>query len=170
MIHFISQWVLPVIIAVAIAAILQKLIIFPVLVTSHSMEPTLAPGDRLLMARICGRHPVKRQDIVVFYSKEYKMVMVKRVIGLPCDLVTIQNNGLVCINGENLLETYIHSSNSRSGTFTVPEQKFMLLGDNRNYSTDSRAWAEPFIDEKDILGKAVFRVYPFRRMRFFGDD
>jgi signal peptidase I len=168
MIHFIIQWVLPLIIAVTIAAIVQQLILFPILVTSLSMEPTLASGDRLLMARIHGRFQVKRQDIIAFYSQEYKMVMVKRVIGLPCDLVTIQNEGHVCINGEKLQEAYVHYSISRSGSFTVPEHKFMLLGDNRNYSTDSRAWAEPFIDEKDILGKAVFRVYPFRRMRCFG--
>jgi len=170
MILFFSQWVLPVIIAIAIAAIIQKLLLFPVLITSHSMEPTLASGDRLLMTRVHGHHQVKRQDIVAFYSQEYEMVMVKRVIGLPCDLVTIQNDGQVCINGEKLQEAYVNHSMSRSGSFTAPEHKFILLGDNRNYSTDSRAWAEPFIDENDILGKAVFRVYPFHRMRCFGVD
>jgi len=170
MIQIISHWVLPVIFAVAIAVIVQQFVFFTVLVSSHSMEPTLAPGDRLLSVRIHGHHHVKRQDIIVFYSQEYEMVMVKRVIGLPGDLVTIQNDGLVCINGEKLQEAYVHSSKSRSGTFNVPKHQFMLLGDYRKYSTDSRSWAEPFIAEKDILGRAVFRIYPFRRMRCFGDD
>jgi signal peptidase I len=170
MIQIISQWVLPVISAVAIAVIVQQFALFTVLVSSHSMEPTLAPGDRLLTVRIQGRHHVKRQGIIAFDSQEYEMVMVKRVIGLPSESVTIQNDGVVCINGEKLQEAYAHSSNSRTGTFNVPKHQFMLLGDNRKYSTDSRSWADPFISEKDILGRAVFRIYPFRRMRYFGDD
>ena len=130
------------------------------------MEPTLSSGDRLLTVRIYGHNRVKRQDIIAFYSREYEMVMVKRVIGLPGDSVTIQNDGFVIIDGKKLQENYVHFDNCRSGTFNVPENQFMLLGDNRKKSTDSRSWAEPFITEKDMLGRIVYRIYPLRRMKY----
>ncbi len=98
------------------------------------------------------------------------MVMIKRVIGLPGDSVTIQYDARICTNGEKFQEAYVHFSNNQSGKLNVPKHQYMLLGDNRKYSTDSRSWAEPFIAEKDILGKAVFRVYPFRRMRYFASQ
>ncbi|MDW7662558.1 MAG: signal peptidase I [Bacillota bacterium] len=132
------------------------------------LEPTLKSGDRVLMKRIYRFHYVKRQDIITFYSREYKMLMIKRAIGLPKDSVIIRNDGALYINGEKLLEDYVHPLNCPSKIFYVPKHHFFLLGDNRVYSSDSRIWEQPFIDEKDILGKAVFLVYPFRRMRTVG--
>jgi len=170
MILTISQWVLIVIIGLAIAVIIQRFVLFIVLVSSNSMEPTLAPGDRVLMVRIRRSHNVKRQDIIAFYSREYEMMMIKRAIGLPGDSVTIQNDGVLYINGKKLTEDYVHSSNSPSEAFNVPKHQFILLGDNRKHSSDSRFWEQPFIADKDILGKAVFIIYPFRRMWCFRKD
>ncbi|MDW7672576.1 MAG: signal peptidase I [Bacillota bacterium] len=131
------------------------------------MEPTLKPGDRLLTVRIRRHDQLKRQDLVVFYSREYKKVMIKRVIGLPDDLVTIKPNGEVHINGEMLQEPYVTAAAGPSGTHVVPSDHYMLLGDHRTHSTDSRFWRNPFIREHELLGRVVFRFYPFRQSRRF---
>ena len=170
MIENISQWLLIVIIGITITVVFQRFILFTALVSSNSMEPTLASGDRVLMQRICRSQHVKRQDIIAFYSREYKMVMIKRAIGIPGDSVTIQKNGVLYINGKKLIEDYVYSSNGLSQTFNVPRNQLLLLGDNRKYSSDSRFWEQPFIADRDLLGKAVFLVYPFRRMRYFGNN
>jgi signal peptidase I len=99
---------------------------------------------------------------LVFYSEEHKKQLIKRVIGLPGDKINI-SKGTVTINGEVLQEDYVKNNDlSYEGNFEVPENKYLFLGDNRSNSNDSRLWINPYIDEKDIEGKALLRVYPFK--------
>lgn len=138
--------------------------IFTALISSYSMYPAIKPKDRILIVRIFNGRNIKRGDILVFFSKEYQELMIKRVIGLPNDFVEINDDGLVYINHTKLDEPYVAYPGGPSRKFKVPERKHLLLGDNRAQSTDSRSWAEPYISEQDIRGRAVLRYFPLNRL------
>lgn len=159
--NFFSDWIMPIVIAVILAALINKFLIFKVKIPSESMVPTLNVGDRLFVTRVYKPENLKRGDIVVFRSEEKDEDMIKRLIGLPGDKIVI-NDGIVTVNGETLEENYIGTSDNYSGEFTVPEGKYFFLGDNRYWSLDSRYWDEPYIDGSEIKGKAQIKVYPWK--------
>ena len=159
--NFFSDWVVPIVIAVILAVLINKFLIFKVKIPSESMVPTLNVGDRLFVTRVYNPENLKRGDIVVFYSEEKNEDMIKRLIGLPGDEVVI-NDGRVTVNGETLEENYIGTVDNYSGEFTVPDGKYFFLGDNRYWSLDSRYWDEPYIDGSEIKGKAQIKVYPWK--------
>ena len=103
---------------------------------------------------------IEHGDILVFYSEELNDTLIKRVIGLPGDKVDIVN-GKVTVNGVELEEDYVENNDAFSGSFIVPEGKYFFLGDNRAISYDARKWSNPYIEGKDIQGKAQIKVYPF---------
>ena len=159
--NFFSEWVIPILIAVVLAFLINKFIIFKVKIPSESMVPTLNVGDRLFVTRVYNPENLKRGDIVVFHSEEKNEDMIKRLIGLPGDNIVI-NDGTVTVNGETLEENYIGTADNYSGEFTVPEGKYFFLGDNRYWSLDSRYWEDPYIDGSEIKGKAQIKVYPWK--------
>ncbi|MBO0962829.1 signal peptidase I [Neobacillus sp. MM2021_6] len=158
-----KNWIPFIVTVVIMAFVINKFLFFEILVPSGSMYPTIKPNDRIITTRIHNVKKIKRGEILVFYSNEYKETMVKRVIGLPNDSVEIKENGSVFINGHMLDETYVKYPDNRSGKFKVPNGKYLFLGDYRQHSLDSRLWKDPFISEKNIKGKAVFIVFPFNR-------
>ena len=108
--------------------------------------------------------PVKRFDIVSFYYDETKY-LVKRIIGLPGDTVEIKNNVLY-INGEQVEEEYVSSktedfSLEDLGYSTIPEDMYLVLGDNRGDSTDSRCFG--CIPIEKIESEVLIRFWPFDR-------
>lgn len=126
------------------------------------MVPTINKDDRLFISRIHNSKSVKRGDILLFKSEELEETLIKRVIGLPGDSITI-DKGVVIINGEILEEDYVENNEfNYDGEFTVPIGKYFFLGDNRSNSKDSRFWINPYINFEDIEGKALIRVYPFK--------
>ena len=159
--NFFSDWVLPIVIAIILAVLINRFLIFKVKIPSESMVPTLNVGDRLFVTRVYNPEKLKRGDIVVFYSEEKDEDMIKRLIGLPGAKIVI-SDGIVTVNGETLTENYIGTADNYSGEFTVPEGKYFFLGDNRYWSLDSRYWENPYIDRKDIKGKAQIKVYPWK--------
>ncbi|WP_317273715.1 MULTISPECIES: signal peptidase I [Clostridium] len=158
--NFIYEWGIPIISAFIIAFLINKFLLFKVLIPSESMVPTLNVGDRLFVTRVYNLDKLQRGDIVVFYSEELQEDLIKRLIGLPGDKIEIIN-GVVYVNGEKLVEDYIGTEDNFNGVYEVPEGKFFFLGDNRLYSKDSRYWINPYIDGEDITGKAQIKVYPF---------
>ncbi|MGG7059986.1 signal peptidase I [Clostridium tertium] len=158
--NFIYEWGIPIVSAIIIALLINKYLLFKVLIPSESMVPTLNVGDRLFVTRVYNLDKLKRGDIVVFYSEELQADLIKRLIGLPGDKIKIEN-GVVSVNGEVLQEDYIGAEDNFNGEYEVPEGKYFFLGDNRLYSKDSRYWINPYIDGKDITGKAQIKVYPF---------
>jgi signal peptidase I len=128
------------------------------------MYPTLKPKDRIITARIYRFSHIRRGDILVFYSPELREMMIKRVIGLPNDLVEIKADGSVYINQTKADEPYVENQGSFSAEFQVPGKKYLFLGDNRAFSIDSRSWLEPFISERDIRGKAIFCIFPVHKI------
>lgn len=161
----ISEWTIPIISAIILAFLINKFLIFKAYIPSESMIPTINKYDRLLVSRMHNSKSIERGDILVFKSEELKETLIKRVIGLPGDNIKIKK-GIVIINDEVLDEDYIQNNEfDYNGEFTVPSGKYFFLGDNRNNSIDSRFWNNPYIDFKDIYGKALIRIYPFE---YFG--
>lgn len=157
------DWVAPVLIAIILALLINKFWFFTVTIPSESMVPTIKINDRIVVTRIYDRTKLKRGDIVVFYSHELQDTLIKRLIGLPGDKVEVVEGGQVLINGEKIDEPYVVYPEDLRGSFTVGEDKYLFFGDNRVVSADSRRWDNPYIDGKDIKGKAKFIVFPFRR-------
>lgn len=164
MIKFIKEWVIPIALAVIAAILVKVFIVFNILVPSTSMYPTIKPGDSILVTKIYNFGKIKRGDILVFYSKERKERLTKRLIGLPGDKVEVTDDCTVYINGNKQKEPYVKSPGGKSGTYVVPNGKYFFLGDNRVDSLDSRYWQNPYIDKSDIMGKAVFIYFPFNRV------
>ena len=157
--NFFTDWVMPIAIALVLALLIKQFLIFKVYIPSGSMIPTLNEGDQLFVTRVYNLDNLKRGDILVFDSDELNDVLIKRLIGLPGDKISIVN-GTVYVNGEELKEDYVKNSDNLSGEFEVPEGKYFFLGDNRQISYDARRWKNPYIDGSDIRAKAQIRVYP----------
>ncbi len=139
-------------------------------IPSGSMEPTLEINDRLVVEKVSYHfNPPERGDIVVFRPPESlfkpgqrRDAFIKRIIGLPGDTVEIAD-GTVFVNDEALTEDYIKEQPlSDWGPETVPDGFYLVLGDNRNSSFDSRSWG--FVAQEDIIGKAVVRFWPPSRV------
>jgi len=137
-------------------------------VHGHSMENTLQDGDNLWIDKLSYQFgDPKRFDIVVFPYQGQDVYYIKRVIGLPGEKVQITPDGNILINDEVLMESYGREIIADSGTASEPrvlgEDEYFVLGDNRNDSRDSR-WADVGdINKKDIIGKAVLRLSPFKK-------
>ena len=104
-------------------------------------------------------------DVVAFtYPPDPSLDLVKRVVGLPGDIIEIQR-GQVIRNGNALDEPYITHRDSRTfAPLEVPRASYYVLGDNRRASTDSRAWG--FVPEERIIGRAWLSYWPSDRLEF----
>jgi len=124
-----------------------------------SMNPTLQHGEYVLVSRLAYKTGIpERGDIIVFsYPIDQKQDLIKRVIGLPGETVTIRNSE-VLINGEKLQETYIAQPPIYSGEWTVGEGQLFVLGDNRNDSKDSHQWG--LLPIENVIGKALLIYWP----------
>lgn len=161
---FFKDWIIPILVAVVIAALINKFLFFNIVVPTGSMYPTIKPNDRIVVTRIHNLKNLKRGDIVVFYSQELKDTLIKRLIGLPNDVVDIRDDGSVYVNGTKLDEPYVLNNGGKTGKYTVPEGQYFFLGDNRANSKDSRYWVQSnFIEAKEIKGKGKIIIFPFSR-------
>lgn len=163
--NFFKDLIIPVIIAVILAILINKFLIFRVYIPSSSMAPTLNVDDRLLVTKVYNPENLKRGDIVVFKSKELDEIVIKRLIGLPGDEIRFDGRS-VYVNGKKLDEPYVKNPMEFYGTYKVPEGKYFFLGDNRANSNDARFWKNPYISGDQILGKAQVKIYPFNQMGF----
>ena len=152
---------LSVLVVVAAAAVLLSTLIFPVVqVSGDSMEPTFTSGDILVL--------VKTKDIhsgdLCCASWQNKNLL-KRVIGMPGDIVDIKENGDVYVNGKLLDEPYLKEKNRGKCDLEfpvqIPEDKYFFLGDQRENSADSRNEAIGCISEDQIVGRVLFQIWPF---------
>lgn len=158
--------VLMVVIALAIGLILSKYVIANAQVPSSSMETTVMAGDRIFINRLSYVFgEPQRGDIVTFiYPDDGETLYLKRVMGLPGE--TIQGKGgVIYIDGNPLEKDFTQEiSYDDFGPYTVPEDCFFMMGDNRNDSWDSRYWKHTFVEKEDIVGKAVVSYFPHPRV------
>ena len=148
--------------AVLLALFLNLYILVFATVPSGSMAPSIPEGSLVLGSRLayCNAAP-QSGDVVFFRHPELgNTLILKRVIAVGGDTFRIES-GQVYVNGQPLDEPYILQEKSESfPEVTVPEGKLLLLGDNRDHSTDSRFWEDPFVDGSNVVAKAVFLLFP----------
>jgi signal peptidase I len=131
------------------------------------MKETLLPGDFVLVNRMAytvgdfSTGEIKRGDIVVFDPPfAAPEPYIKRVIGLPGEVVTIKD-GKVYVNDVLMQESYIQIGFRADGSWEVPLGEVFVMGDNRNNSSDSRSWGTVPLD--NIIGKALFVYWPIEQ-------
>ncbi len=144
-------------------------------VSGQSMEPTLHDGDSLLVDKLSYRFSdPKRFDIIIFpYAGDPESYFIKRIIGLPGETVQIDYDGNIYINGELLEEYYgaevIKDPGRAAEPVTLGEDEYFVMGDNRNYSFDSREPAVGNIKREDSIGRTFIRVFPFSSFGFIDE-
>lgn len=161
---FIFDWVVPFGVAIILALLINKFLVFKIVVPTSSMFPTIKPDDRIMSTRVHNVKNLKREDIVIFESKELGETLIKRLIGLPGETVQVNEDGSVYINNKELDEPYVINKSNKPGIFKVPAEHYLFFGDNRADSLDARWWKEPYISAKDIKGKGKFIIFPFNRV------
>jgi signal peptidase I len=136
-------------------------------IESISMQPTLYPGDYVIVNKLAYRYnnTPRRGDVILFkYPPNPEQIpYLKRIIGLPGDQVHIAD-GEVYINGELMLEPYVKVTTNRGGDWTVPAGQYFVLGDNRNNSSDSRSWG--FVPYENIIGRLELVYLPPKHWSF----
>ena len=134
-------------------------------VSGESMENTLDDGDQLIVDKLTYRfHDPERFDIIVFpFRYKDNTYYIKRIIGLPGETVQIVD-GEIYINGELLEESYgrevMQDAGLAAAPITLGDDEYFVLGDNRNYSSDSRDPSVALIHRKEIIGRAWLRIWP----------
>ena len=161
----IFSWISILIIAGAIAFILNTFIIANSRVPSGSMENTIMTGDRLIGFRLSYKFSdPKRGDIIIFrWPDDEKIYFVKRIIGMPGDVVRITDGKIYLNNsGIPLDEPYIKEPMipEEDAEYVVPQDCYFTLGDNRNNSADSRRWKNTFVHRNKIIAKVLFEYFP----------
>ena len=122
-------------------------------IEGSSMLPTLTEGEMIIINKLSYYldEPERGDIIVLHFPNDRSREFIKRLIGLPGDRIEIAN-GMVAVNGAVLDEPYINDDPAYTGSWTVPEGQYFVLGDNRNNSSDSHIWS--FLPREDIVGKA----------------
>jgi signal peptidase I len=161
-------WLKDILLAVVIAFLMVVFLYQPVKVEGTSMQPELLDQERIFVNKFVYHfEEIHRGDIVVFwYPKDPSKSFIKRVLGVPGDVVSIRE-GQVYINGQLVEERYVPRGYQDADSYPlvrVREGHYYVLGDHRNASNDSRSWG--LVPRKYIYGKAVFRYWPVEKAGF----
>ncbi|CQR47716.1 Signal peptidase I T [Paraliobacillus sp. PM-2] len=177
------DWLKALVIAVLLAFIVRTFLFAPIVVDGPSMYPNLHDGDHMIVNKLNYKiSEPNRFDIVVFHATKQKDY-IKRVIGLPGETVEIKNDTLY-INGNAVAEPFLEqqkaslkknerytmdfSMSDIPGDFKViPEDHLLVLGDNRNNSTDSRMLG--YISYNQLVGNASMIYWPLDRFDMVND-
>ena len=178
--------------AFALALLIKSTLLQAFWIPTGSMEPTLVPGDRVIVAKVPYYfHDPQRGDVIVFeepdpakepergvwgaithwlgqglgFSPPDNPDYIKRVIGEPGDVVSARN-GDVYVNDVRISEPYLHERTARFPETTVPEGELFVMGDNRSNSLDSR-FGLGFVPIDRVVGKAVWIIWPVDSMSGF---
>lgn len=151
-------------VTVAAIAVLVATLLLPVLqIYGTSMTPTLSDGEIIFSVKTSEFQP---GDIAAFYYNN--KILVKRIICGPGDWVNIDEDGTVYVNDIELDEPYVTDKALGDCNielpFQVPEGRFFVMGDHRSTSVDSRNTAVGCVSQEQVVGKILFRVWPFNRM------
>lgn len=167
-----KSWMKATLIAIGVTAIIKNFLFLPVAIDGSSMLPTFQPKDHILVETI---HQVERFDVIVFRDPTNKPI-VKRIIGLPGEVIRYQNDQLYIdeqpIEEPFLQNKYVESAGGvwtsdfsledLTGEAAVPDGHYFVLGDNRRLSYDSRYYGP--IPAEAIVGEALLVYYPIERI------
>lgn len=159
------SWVKAILLGLAIALICREFICTPVKVEGKSMMPTFEDNNRIIVSKMS---KVERFDMIVFHSPVSNENYIKRVIGLPGDIVEVKDDVLHINNiiydepylQENKKMLPIQEQLTDDFKVNVPEGSFYVMGDNRKKSSDSREIG--FITEDAVIGEVKLRFFPFK--------
>lgn len=163
-------------ISVAIVLPIRYYIAQPFIVRGASMEPNFENSEYLIVDEASYYfHEPKRGEVIVFrYPRDPKQFFIKRIIGLPGETIQIRNGGVMISNssypeGFILDEKYLLPDRSTHPDIRVSlsGSEYFVLGDNRDFSSDSRVWGP--LDKKFIVGRTLFRVWPFDELGLVPD-
>ncbi len=162
----IGYWLRDLTLSVALAIVVILFVYQPVKVEGTSMMPALADQERIFINKFVYRFgSIGRGDMVVFwYPSDSSKSYIKRVVGLPGDLVEVRD-GAVIVNGRELDEPYVpeqYRDRQSAAALRVPPEQYYVLGDHRSSSNDSRNWGP--VHRRYIYGKAVFVYWPLEKM------
>lgn len=148
------------VLVVIAAAVLISNLLLPILrIYGSSMSPTLVNGN-IVTALRGGSY--ERGDIVAFYYND--KILVKRIVGLPGEVIDIDEDGSVSVDGEPLDEPYLDEKALGECDielpYQVPEGRYFVMGDNRGVSSDSRSSQVGCVAEEQVIGKLIFRLLP----------
>ncbi|MBE9118484.1 signal peptidase I [Lusitaniella coriacea LEGE 07157] len=160
-----------IVLALAIALLIRTFIAEPRYIPSDSMYPTLEVGDRVVVEKVSYFfHQPTQGEIVVFEPPQQLQALgyrpdqafIKRVIGESEHTISVKNH--VVYDGDRpLVEDYIaEAPDYELNPISVPGDRLIVMGDNRNNSNDSHIWG--FLPRKNIIGRAVFRFWPLNRI------
>lgn len=160
-----------IVMALAIFVVVYLFLFRPHEVVGNSMFPNFHDGELILTDIVSYRFGLpKRGDVVVFKSPQNKDIdYIKRIIGLPGETIRVEA-GYAYVNNAKLDEIYLPADYltnpgaflSEGQSFTVPEESYMVFGDNRNHSSDSREFGA--IKKEDFVGRAFLRYWPLSRL------
>jgi signal peptidase I len=160
------SWIKLILSAFVIAFILKSYVFQIALVNQISMEPTLYEGQILIIAKVNYLFgDPERGDIVVLKDELENKYLIKRTIGLPNEVIDIRNNK-VYIDGKELSPDFTEVQTLDNGFVKskIPEDKYFVMGDNRLHSRDSRSDTVGYVNRSNIVGKAVFRIWPISKI------
>jgi signal peptidase I len=152
--------------AVVIALAIHVFLAQATRVYGQSMQPNLHTDERLVIEKLSYRfHGPRRGDVVVLHDPNGgSELLIKRVVGLPGERVTIAN-GRVFIDGVALEESYLDQETQGNGrSWLVPPLQVFVMGDNRQASRDSRSFGT--VERDQIIGRALFRYWPLDQIGF----
>lgn len=169
----IFDFTLPIVAAIVVALLLKTFVFANAIVPTGSMLNTIQENDRIIASKLAYiTDKPERYDVIIFKFPDDDVngittYYVKRVIGLPGEIVNIKN-GIVYVtdtdgNEERLRDDFITecTPNGDFGPYKVPKDSYFVLGDNRNNSLDSRYWETTnYVHKSKIIGKVMFRYYP----------
>ena len=160
-------WIIEIALVILAAYLIIEYAVEKTTMMGVSMESTLKDGNKIIINKLSYlRDDPERYDVIVFSQSKsgHGYYNIKRVIGLPGETIEIIN-GAVYINGEKLVEEIKTEAMRVAGLAAEPlvlgENEFFVLGDNRNYSEDSRFANIGIVVKNDIVGKAWIRLEPF---------
>ena len=182
--RIIFDYGLTLVIGIALAFAVQASVVKPYRIPSDSMANTLVPYQRVLVDRLIYRfRPVHRGDIIVFRCAALgNAVLIKRVVGLPGDLLAL-HNGQLYVNGVQACNSFVDRLDgvveptqpasslttndpstpwSLAQPYRVPAGRYFVMGDNRTDSDDSRYWGT--VPRSAIIGQAFFTYWPLGRI------
>ncbi|KAA1039561.1 signal peptidase I [Macrococcus equipercicus] len=184
----IKEWLLSIIIVVFAWLIISTFIGVVYKVSGDSMFPTFKDKDKVIVSKISNTtHTISRGDVIVFHANK-KHDYIKRLIGVPGDKIESRNDVLY-INNIKVDEDYLKENKLNkndmmltenftvkdlihsNGKDRIPKNKYLVLGDNREVSIDSRR-SLGLIDKDQIVGKVVLRIWPFNQfhINFYPDS
>ncbi len=151
-------------VVVAAVAVLVAVLFLPILrIYGKSMNGTLDSGDIVVSIKSTN---MNTGDVIAFYYNNN--ILVKRVIANPGDWVDVDKEGNVYVNNAKLEEPYLdekaYGETNIELPYQVPEGKIFVMGDNRSVSIDSRNTSIGCISEEQIVGKIVYRIWPFSQI------